>query len=254
MENPSLTIWAIAALLRTSSALAPGLPPSLRGLFPRDDAALSVCNPGIPDFGVPRLPCSHIEYIEAMCWPKGPTPLHYDEHAQCMCNGSFFPEWLGCQRCLFIHGMRNERETAFYAAVLSDASERLCTGTPTVPFRSLFAEVEATAKAVTTGATIETDLSPGNSDVGLYYTQTGPRGMGTVTGPAATVEMEGGLVTADPETTTSPRSRPTLTSVGTSMADPEGETDEPEPEGASQAIRPCLLSIAFAGSTAIALV
>lgn len=138
--------------------------------------------------------------------------------------------------------------------MLSEASESLCTGTPTVPFRSLFAEVEATAERVTMGATTSVDLYPGNSDVGLYYTQTGPRGMGTVTGSAATVKMEGGLVTADPETTTSLSSRPTSTSVRTSTTEPEDETETPEPEGASRAVRPCLLSVALAGSTAIALI
>lgn len=254
MRQYTFRIWVLTALLRTCSALPPGLSPNPRVIFPREAAALSICNPGIPAPGVRRPPCTYIEYLETMCWPRGSSPLHYDEHAQCMCNGSFFPEWVGCQECLFIHGLRSERETVFYANVLSEASESLCHGTPSVPFRSLFADVEATAERVTTGATTSVDLYPGNSDVGLYYTRTGPRGMGTITGSAATVRMEGGLVTADPDTTTSLNGRPTSTSMRTSTTEPEDETEAPEPEGASRAVRPCLLSVALAGSTAIALI
>lgn len=253
MEHFTFGISVLITLVQTCSALPPDLSPNPRVVFPRKPAELSICNPGIPAPGVRRPPCTYIEYLETMCWPRGSSPLHYDEHQQCMCNGSFFPEWLGCQECLFVHGLRNERETAFYANVLSEASERLCTGTPTVPFRSLFAEVEATAERVTTGATTSVDMYPGNPDVGLYYTQAGPRGMGTITGPASTVRMEGGLVTADLETTTSLSSEPTSTSVRTSTAEAEDETETPEPEGTSRAIRPCLLGVAVAGSTAIAL-
>lgn len=248
MRKPTCTISSLVALLVTSSALHPGLTPGPQRVLPRGNATRSVCNPGIPAPGDPMPPCANIEYLEAMCWPKGPSALHYDEHVQCMCNGSFFPEWLGCQECLFLHGLRDERESAFYGAVLSGASERLCTGTPTVPFRSLFAEVEATAERVTAGETAKVDQYPGDSDVGLYYTSSGPQGVGTVTGPAATVTMEGGLATAEPETTlTSTRRGPTSNSSRISTTESEDETEAPEPESASGTNRPWLLGVAFAG-------
>lgn len=248
MRKPTHTICALAALVPPSSALPPGLTPTPRTLLPRSNATLSVCNPGIPAPGAPMPPCAHIEYIETMCWPKGPSPLHYDNHSQCMCNGSFFPEWLGCQECLFVHGLRDERESAFYGAVLSGASERLCTGTPAVPFRSLFAEVEATAERVTAGATTKVDRYPGNSDVGLYYTPSGKQGMGPVTGSAATVTMEGGLVTAEPETTSTTASRgPNSNSSRISTTESGDETEAPEPDDESGADRPCLLGAALAG-------
>ncbi|CAI4215166.1 unnamed protein product [Parascedosporium putredinis] len=145
-------------------------------------------------------PCAHIEYIETMCWPLGGDPIHFDGHAQCMCKGSFFAEWHACQKCLYIHGYRSERESSFYNNVLSSASEQLCTGTPTAPFRSLFAQIESSAARVTTGATVKSDLYPGNSDIGLYYTASGPQGLGKVTGDAATLSMAGGLATAGPIT------------------------------------------------------
>lgn len=200
-------------------------------------------------------PCAHIEYIETMCWPRGSSPLHYDEHAQCMCKGSFFPEWLGCQTCLLIHGLRTEREAAFYAAVLAGASESLCTGTPTLPFRSLFVEVEATAERITAGATDVVDLYPGNSDVDLYYTPSGPQGMGTVTGSAATVTMERGLATADPETTAMSKSSwPVSTNMRTNATDAPEETATPEQSRALKVGRTCLSSVAIAGCAIFVLV
>jgi len=169
-------------------------------------AVASVCRPPVDDPKALPPPCSHIEYIETMCWPKGTEPIHYDGHAQCMCKGSFFEEWAGCQNCLQVHGFRSWQEVAFYSSVLSAASEALCTGTPTAPFRSLFAQAEATLMPVTTGATEKSDQFPGKTDIGLYYTPTGTQGTGEVTGPAATVVLSGGLATAGPETTTGTKS------------------------------------------------
>ncbi|PKS07603.1 hypothetical protein jhhlp_006209 [Lomentospora prolificans] len=202
------TLAALAAIL--PACLAVAMDSSSNTPIERRQAAVdaSICNPAIPAPHDPIPPCAHIEYIETMCWPMGSEPIHFDGHAQCMCKGSFFSEWHACQECLFIHGLRSERENIFYSNVLASASDQLCAGTPTAPFRSLFAQVESTASRVTTGATIKTDLYPGNSDIGLYYTPSGPQGLGKVTGAAATVSLAGGLATAGPITTATPDATP----------------------------------------------
>ncbi|SPN97428.1 uncharacterized protein DNG_00942 [Cephalotrichum gorgonifer] len=212
MRGLTCMVGILAAMIPQSYAhiYAPNAPDHLP--HARRDP-VEICNPRIPAPGVPMPPCANIEYIETMCWPNGTTPIHYDAHAQCMCKGSFFPEWIGCQTCLFVHGLRSQRERDFFRGVMAAASEKLCTGTPTAPFRSLFSEVEATAARVTAGETQSVDLYPGNSDVGLYYTPSGPQGLGSVTGDASSATMAGGLLTANPETTTTTKTvaRPTPT-------------------------------------------
>lgn len=101
-----------------------------------DEYWRQMCYPA--DFTEAQVPpCFSIDNIEAACQPNGTSPLAHAAHAQCMCGGSFFREWAGCQNCLFVHGQRSGLEMAHYSAILTAASRELCTGTPTAPWASV---------------------------------------------------------------------------------------------------------------------
>jgi hypothetical protein len=153
----------------------------LHGTQAYDD---NVCSPkGTYKAGDTIPPCISIETIENGCAPNGTTPLAYLAHAQCMCSppSSFFADWKGCQKCLFVHGARNEQESNKYASVMTLASNALCSGTPTAKWKDLFAS-EDWKIANATGATVSSDQFPGQTAVSLYYTTTGKQGSGVVTG------------------------------------------------------------------------
>ncbi|KAI3534227.1 hypothetical protein CABS01_01934 [Colletotrichum abscissum] len=165
-----------------------------------------VCKPQTGS-GAQLPPCVQIENIELACQPNGTNPIDYEAHAQCICGGSFFAEKLACERCLTVHGLRSERNLAFYSGVLSSASNALCTGTPTAVFASIYSGIEAAATPVTTGATVTSDQAPSNTAISLYYTASGPQGPGTITGAAASA-------TAVSRTTTSPSTAATGSASG----------------------------------------
>ncbi|KAK1715866.1 uncharacterized protein CLUP02_10639 [Colletotrichum lupini] len=158
-----------------------------------------VCKPQTGS-GAQLPPCVQIENIELACQPNGTNPIDYEAHAQCICGGSFFAEKLACERCLTIHGLRSERNLAFYSGVLSSASNALCTGTPTAVFASIYSGIEAAATPVTTGATATSDQAPSNTAISLYYTASGPQGPGTITGAAASATAAVNRTTTSPST------------------------------------------------------
>lgn len=152
-----------------------------------DGADDSICYPKSSDGDV-TAPCVEINNIASACQPNGTEPLAYEAHAQCMCNGSYFEDWVGCQKCLVAHGFRNERDIIHYENVLTAASNGLCTGTPTAAFQSYFASAESNSEAAgyaTTGDTVSSDKFPGKTAVSLYYSPTASQGPGAITGSAA---------------------------------------------------------------------
>ncbi|GJN79126.1 hypothetical protein PLIIFM63780_002639 [Purpureocillium lilacinum] len=162
-----------------------------KGGDPVDDSKTKVCYPAVTSGIIP--PCVEIATVEALCQPNGTDTIDYQAHAQCMCKGSFFADWKGCQNCLRVHGLRSERDNNYWNGVLSVASNALCSGTPTAVFRSLFASAEANTEAApfaTSGDTKSSDQFPGKTDVSLYYTATGPQGPGAITGAAATATKQ----------------------------------------------------------------
>lgn len=138
-----------------------------------------------PDSTGTVAPCQEIYNIEQACQPNGTAPIDYEAHAQCMCKGSYFQDWTGCQKCLMVHGLRSERDNIQYNNVLSAASKALCSGTPTAAFSSYFASAESTVPVVATGNTASSDQFPGKTEVSLYYTPTVSQGPGAITGSAA---------------------------------------------------------------------
>ncbi|KAI8303945.1 hypothetical protein K4K61_006560 [Colletotrichum sp. SAR11_59] len=146
-------------------------------------------------------PCVQIENIEVACKPNGTDAVNYEAHAQCMCGGSFFAEKLACERCLYVHGLRSERDLAYYSGILSSASNALCTSTPTAVFASVYSSIQEAATPVTTGGTATSDRAVSNTAISLYYTASGPQGPGSITGAAASATGTGGETTAAESTT-----------------------------------------------------
>ncbi|KAI1473951.1 hypothetical protein F4774DRAFT_402326 [Daldinia eschscholtzii] len=153
----------------------------------------SVCSPATPPDQSDPAPCVAIQNIETACQPNGTSPLALEAHAQCLCGGSYFAEWLGCRRCLLTHGALSQRNFTYFSEVLSSASKELCEGTPTAAFATLFTEAQAgIPEPTTTGGTEFTDAKSGDAAVSLYYTASGPQGPGPITGSAtaATVQVD----------------------------------------------------------------
>ena len=138
--------------------------------------------------GGTRPPCPELWAIEAACEPSGTGQAALDRHAQCMCQGSYFDDYVGCQSCLRVHGTRSERDTNYWNSVLAVASSALCGGSPTAVFPEVFSSVQADPNAVpqpTSGATQTSNQYPGQTDVSLYYTATRSQGAGIPAGSGA---------------------------------------------------------------------
>ncbi|KAL1899866.1 hypothetical protein Sste5346_002732 [Sporothrix stenoceras] len=205
-----------------------------------------VCKPPTLHPFDPLPPCVDIENIETLCYPNGTAPLYLAAHAQCMCRGSYFPEWNACRRCLSVHGQLSDRDLAFFESVATAASTSLCgfltsgngnpTTTPTAIFRDLFTSAQArltspTGAAATAASSLGIDAAPSNTDVGLYFTQSGPEGPGSITGSATAATATGlALATGHPPppggasgsssgvSSTSASSSPTVSASGSSAS------------------------------------
>jgi len=99
---PNLTMQLMPLLLATfltSSTLAtPFLDTLLAGRQTNDEAYLQeVCFPNTTN---PIPPCQEIINIQSAC-PSGNTTdtLGLEAHAECICGGSFFSDWIGCLDC-----------------------------------------------------------------------------------------------------------------------------------------------------------
>ena len=129
-----------------------GIPPDF---LPQIHACSSSSSSGGNETG----PCEEVQSIERSCAPNGTSAESMLNHAHCLCSGPFFAEWLACLDCLV--GDDDEGDASetggpqslstatpsdigaaaasFFSSALSTASEALCTGTPLVPFRSVYA-------------------------------------------------------------------------------------------------------------------
>jgi hypothetical protein len=185
-----------------------------------------VCRPPTRSATDPVPPCTEVETIEIMCEPNGTEAIYMAAHSQCLCGGSFFAEWNGCQQCLFVHGLRTEQEMAFYSGVISNVSTSLCKSTPTAVFRSIFAEVQSAATLVTTGATTLSDRAVSQTAVSIYYTASGRQGPGQITGDAAKATAAT-LMTAAPPSKSASLSGSSSGQALTSASAPGGAASTP---------------------------
>ncbi|TEA20523.1 hypothetical protein C8034_v001756 [Colletotrichum sidae] len=207
----------ITALL-PSAALAFSTPHNLLGSRQKsnDPPPDAVCRPDVSGGQLP--PCVQVENIEIACAPNGTESIYLEAHAQCMCGGSFFAEKLGCERCLRSHGLRSERDFAFYSGILASASNALCSGTPTAAFATVYSNIEAAATPVTTGATARSTVT--NTAISVYYTPSGPQGPGSITGAAASATNTGAQTTAEPTENSTAITTRTVTSSGAASHSP----------------------------------
>lgn len=157
--------------------------------YNRLNEQLKICYPK-PSKGDPIVPpCISINEMEMECHPNGTDKLDFLRHAQCVCEGSFFQDWFGCQNCLYAHGLRSERDLNYWSNVAEVVSTELCTGTPTADFPVLFNSVIKDPSRVpypTTGATDSSDYWPSLTAVSLYYTPTVTQGPASITVPLPT--------------------------------------------------------------------
>ncbi|KAI9167577.1 hypothetical protein HJFPF1_03708 [Paramyrothecium foliicola] len=219
MRHSAILSLATAALLPVVSA---------KQLVARQndtDETAAVCSPEYDGEG-PVPPCIQVTVIENLCEPNGTDAIDYEAHAQCMCNGSYFSDWRGCENCLLVHGFRSERDNAFWERIMTSASDALCTGTPTAIFRSLFASAETNSAVAfpTTGSTQSSDQFPDETAVSLYYTPTGSQGPGRITGAATSATAE-----ATETPTESSSNTTTTTGAGNDDDDDDETSTETEP-------------------------
>ncbi|RYO91292.1 hypothetical protein DL766_002037 [Monosporascus sp. MC13-8B] len=198
----------------------------------QDQYINSVCSPGVSDGSRPLPPCIAVQNIEGACAPNGTSPLALEAHAQCMCGGGLFAQWAGCLRCLRLHGARSDRDFAYYASVMTSASEMLCAATPApaAPWQALFTSAQAGVPFPTTGATSTSDAAPSDTAVSLYYTASGPQGPGAITGSATAATAT--PTTADESSTTG------TTGAPTTISDDGGEGSTPATEAAGSSSTP----------------
>ncbi|EHA50941.1 hypothetical protein MGG_12858 [Pyricularia oryzae 70-15] len=191
---------------------------SAGALNPRQSGNNQVCKPeGLSN---PVPPCVSVENIEWQCTPNGTEPLAFEAHKQCMCGGSFFSDWMGCESCLQAAGERSDRDIARYASVISAASSSLCgSGTLTKSYKEIFSSVDGTVPPVTTGATRSSDRLSGSTQVSNYFTATGTQGPGPISGSATAATSR----PAETETRgTTSSSRTTATTGGSSSSPSPG--------------------------------
>lgn len=192
MKNSTSCLLAIIATLLPPLSSALLVPNNKNGVGIK---LPEVCFPKVAGIvqGGTVAPCVAIGMIETLCQPNNTESIGIEAHAQCMCNGSYFPDWTGCQNCLLVHGLRSERDNFYWSKVMSVASDALCTGTPTAILQSLFASATTnTDKApfATSGDTTSWDQYPDNTAISLYYTTTITQGLGDITGTATSATSD----------------------------------------------------------------
>jgi hypothetical protein len=172
----------------------------------------------------PTAPCVSIENIEAICMQRG---ISLEDHQRCMCEGSFFEDWLGCRQCLRVNGALGEVEVEYWSSVMSGASTAMCDGesAPTTYWQDYFGSAIVTAEP-------PTEYSQGlgkttlvtETDVSLYYTAPDSQGPGIT--PTVTPQTESETGTGTETTTTTSSDESSTTETETQTGDGQGNDDE----------------------------
>ncbi|PVH85485.1 hypothetical protein DL98DRAFT_511536 [Cadophora sp. DSE1049] len=208
LTSPLFAASLLGAVASASILEIPGLLAARQTNGTDEEAYLAeVCFPNTTTPVVP--PCQEIINIQSACTPNGTTGIYLLAHAQCMCGGSFFSDWIGCLNCNYVHGARSPQIVDSFHTIITSASNALCTGTPTASFAAIFSSL-SNAAAPTGTDTAVSDQFPSQTTISLYYTVSGPQGIGAITGEAASATR-----TASTTPTTSSRSG---TSAGTTSS------------------------------------
>ncbi|KAL8414789.1 hypothetical protein RB594_005845 [Gaeumannomyces avenae] len=196
MLHAALSVALLAALTAAS-------PQAGNGGSSDDEARVdALCRPP-NSTAVPRPPCHVIADLGYICKANGTSPLALDAHAQCMCKGSYFADYVACQSCKRVHGVASPADEAHFSAVIGSVSRALCSGTPTADLDGIFNSVSAAMTAAPTGNTAKSDSGGGRTDVSVYATITYSQGPGRI---------EGGATAATTRETSSPPSGSTTSS------------------------------------------
>ncbi|KAH8170628.1 hypothetical protein LIA77_09409 [Sarocladium implicatum] len=136
--------------------------------------------PGCYPTSNPSAPCNQIAIIESTCMQRG---ISFPDHQLCMCSGSYFSDWRGCQACLRVQGVRGEGEVQYWQNIMDGASSSLCDSgaEPTTWLNEMFAW-EAVSGAPRTGERAEYERTTfiGGTTVAVseYYTAPEEQGPG----------------------------------------------------------------------------
>ncbi|KAL8367303.1 hypothetical protein RB595_009183 [Gaeumannomyces hyphopodioides] len=198
MQHATLSVALLAALAAAS-------PQAGNGGGSNEARVDALCRPptGNSTSGT-RPPCHVIGDIVYLCKANGSSPLALDAHAQCMCKGSFFADYLSCQNCLRTHGGSSPANVEHFSAVIGSVSRVLCSGTPTAEFNKIFESVGAAMPPATTGNTVTSDSGGGRTEVSVYATITYSQGPGRIEGSATAATTR---ETSSSGSTTSSRTR-----------------------------------------------
>ena len=102
-----------------------------------EDHAIKLAPGCFPD-DEPSAPCVQIRIIEPICMQRG---ISYRDHQRCMCEGSYFRDWNGCQACLRVQGVYGEGSVRRWESIMDSASSSLCDSDaePTMFLNEMFA-------------------------------------------------------------------------------------------------------------------
>ncbi|KAG4434882.1 hypothetical protein IFR05_009642 [Cadophora sp. M221] len=182
LTNP---LFAASLLSAVASASILGIPDLLaaRQTNGTDEEAYlaEVCFPNTTAPVVP--PCQEVINIQSACTANGTSGIYLLAHAQCMCGGSFFADWIGCLNCNYVHGARSPQNVDSFHTIISSVSSALCSGTPTATFAAIFSSLSEGAAPTGTDTAMR-DQFPSQTAISLYYTVSGTQGVGAITGDA----------------------------------------------------------------------
>ena len=139
----------------------------------RDDGyEKRVCHPSVAP-GIPLPPCVSVDNQQYSCAPSSNTPSYLKAAQSCICNSSFFQEWVGCRNCLYYHGILNKDWYNAWKAQITSVSLVYCYGTPTAYFPDVFKSMTYAMPSVNTAPTGYVDQASENTAISLYYTAPG---------------------------------------------------------------------------------
>jgi hypothetical protein len=142
-------------------------------LHQRDDGyEFAICHPSVAP-GNPLPPCVSVDNQQYSCAPSSNTPSYLQSAQSCICNSSFFQDWVGCRNCLYYHGILNQDWYNAWKAEINSVSLAYCYGTPTAYFPDVFKSMTSAMPSVNTAPIGYFDQAPGNTAVSLYYTAAG---------------------------------------------------------------------------------
>ncbi|KAL2202750.1 hypothetical protein CC79DRAFT_1325575 [Sarocladium strictum] len=179
----------------------------------------------------PTAPCVAIANIESICMQRG---ISTEDHQRCMCDGSYFQDWAGCQQCLRVNGALGEVEVDYWSGVMSDASTALCDSDsePTTWLRDYFSEAAATGAPLTVdGSAISKATLVSETDVSLYFTATESQGPGITPTVAPQSETETTSTTEGTTGTGTETETQTGTETETETGDGQDNGDEDDAAG-----------------------